>query len=35
MKDTIHTNETTNQSHIQGGEEEEKITRRPNKRLYT
>ena len=35
MKDTIHTNETTNQNHIQGGEEEEKITRRQNKRLYT
>ena len=35
MKDTIHTNQTTNQNHIQGGEEEEKITRRPNKRLYT
>ena len=35
MKDTIHTNETTNQNHIQGTEEEQKITRRPNKRLYT
>ena len=27
MKDTIHINQTTNQNHIQGGEEEEKITR--------
>ena len=35
MKDTIHTNQTTYQNHIQGGEDEEKITRRPNKRLYT
>ena len=35
MKDTIHTNQTTNQNHIQGGEEEEKTTRRQNKRLYT
>ena len=35
MKDTIQTNETTNQNHIQGAEEEEKITRRQNKRLYT
>ena len=35
MKDTIHTNETTNQNRIQGGEEEEKINRRQNKRLYT
>ena len=28
MKDTIHTNETTNQNHIQGAEEEGKITER-------
>ena len=35
MKDTIHTNQTTDQNHIQGGEDEEKITRRPIKRLYT
>ena len=33
MKDTIHTNETTNQNRIQGGEEEEKITRRQNNRI--
>ena len=35
MNDTIHTNETTNQNHIQGVEEKEKITRRHNKKLHT
>ena len=35
MKGTIHTNQTIDQNHIQGGEDEEKITRRPIKRLYT
>ena len=35
MKDTIHTNQTIDQNHIQGRKEEEKITRKPNKRLYT
>ena len=35
MKDTIHTNETTNKNHIQGEKEEEKITRRHNKGIYT